>query len=217
LNLLSFFSKSSSAFASSLISFDEILEIRKFFDNQNFYGSDPTSKPSAIPKSYVLSIFRFKLNKAKVKISQNIKDRGEEGLLVKWYDLDIEVKIYENSLRVEANIREFLVKHFNKIPNKFTENKVKLLSSDQQNNKQFMHVLFEKRNDNGVFYRVFIEIGSLEFKFFPLILRRTMSYFAFSSIDENLKQKAYNQVENLQKLTQVRFFLLIILIFKQIT
>ena len=204
-NFFSFFSKQSSVSASNIISFDEILEIQKFFEFQNYYGADPPSKLSNIPISYVSAIFRFNLTKAKVKISQKIKER-EEGLLLKWSDLSLELKLSQKNFRIEANIREFFVEHFNKMSHNTNESKVKLLSSDGKNGKQFVHVLFEKRKENVDFFRIYLEIGSLEFKFFPVILRRCMSYFSFSYVDENLKEQAYTHVEKLQKLTQVNVF-----------
>ncbi len=134
------------------------------------------------------------------------------GLTLKWFDLCLELKISKNSYHLEGQIGQFNIEHFDKITNNNNqEKKVELFNSDHKNTKPFLHILFETKNegkeeDKTAFFRIFLEINTIEVKFFPIILRRTISYFSFSSSDENLKKKAYKKVKSLQKLTQVLFF-----------
>lgn len=191
-----------------MITFDEILEIKKYFDNQNFYGSDKNKlkKAGGTPDSYISAFFSFKLHKGKIKFTKFVKGKAE-GLILKWFDLTLDIKISLNSNVFEGSIGEFVVEHFNKISQNYSENKILLLNSDQKKTKPFLHMLFEKKFEDNFEMsqklRLFLEMNAIQFRFFPLIIKRILSYLVFQTIDENLKEKAYKQVKNLQKLTQV--------------
>lgn len=185
------------------------MEIKNFFDNKNFYGFENSKEQKNIERTslnnYFYCILSFKLDKGKINISKKFKEK-EEGLSLGWFDLIIETKISDDNIKVSGQIKEFYVDHFSGISQMQKENRLRLLNSDKNINKPFLNCLFEtknKENKENFGFRLFLELGTLEFKFFPLIMRRAISYFTFSSIDEDLKEKAHKQVENLQKLTQV--------------
>lgn len=193
----------------SLVSYDEIMEIKKFFENKNYYGSDNTKdkliQEKNKPDNYFFCIMNFKLEKAQIKISKRFNEK-DEGLFLCFFDSICEVKLSENNAKINFQIGKFNIDHFSETFHHNKENKLSLLNSDKKSEKPCLVCLLEtkkKNKDEKLGFRLYIEVGSIEFKFFPLILRRALSYFKFSSIDADLKEKAYKQVENLQKLSQV--------------
>ena len=177
-----------------------------FFEKQNLYGSyEKQQKSSGKPPSYFHSVFSFKLHKGKIKIEHIVKD-NEEGLILKWHDLSLELKVSESLYRLEGKIHQFSVEHYNKL-SRTTNNFVQLLVSDSKKQKPFLHMLFETNPEVnkkiGLSFRLFLDISTVEFTVFPLIIRRIASYFKFNSMNENLKEKAYKKVKHLQNLTKV--------------
>lgn len=177
------------------------MEIRKFFDSQPLYTElEKLLEKKEFPPSFVIAQVNVKLKMGEISITKNIGNKIE-GISMVCNNLDVELRISDTATNLDCKIIRLSVTQFIKEKNSNFKNEIKLLASDRNEGRPLLSLLLEVRKEGRL--KVFAEMGVIEFKIFPLIMKRVISYFIFTSYDKNLKQKAQRNVKKLQNLTKV--------------